>query len=248
MDDRAKQLLALGREQYEQRNFKKAAHYLEQLLDRGEKFADVYNMVGVIHHDAGEFDAAKKAFEHALLINPTYTEAALNLAVTYNDLGRYQEAKRIYREATENTRGASGDIDPFVKGKIANLHAEIAQAYGDAGMLAEAVHEYHRALVLCPHFVDLRLRLAALYRQQGDLGAAQQELKEAILHRPNYAPARVALGVIRLLDGDAAAAIETWEQVLTEDPGNKSAEMYIRMAKDAGRSSNPSPAPDSDGS
>ena len=247
MDDRAKQLLTLGREQYEQRNFKKAAHYFEQLLDRGEKFADVYNMMGVIHHDEGEFEAAKKAFEHALLINPSYTEASLNLAVTYNDLGRYQEAKRIYNEATHQTRGAAGEIDPFAKGKIANLHAEIAQAYGDAGMLAEAMHEYHRALALCPHFVDLRMRLAALYRQQGDLGAAEQELKEALLHRPAYAPARVALGVLCLLSGDTASAIREWETVLEDDPGNKSAEMYIRVAREEARNSAPPAAGESSG-
>ncbi|MFW5920383.1 MAG: tetratricopeptide repeat protein, partial [Polyangiales bacterium] len=59
MDDRTKQLLSLGREHYEKRDFDKAEHYLKQLVDRDVKFADVYNMLGVIHHDRGRFDEAE---------------------------------------------------------------------------------------------------------------------------------------------------------------------------------------------
>ena len=45
------------------------------------------------------FRKAQNAFEHALAINPGYTEAALNLAVLYNDLGKYTEAKVAYARA-----------------------------------------------------------------------------------------------------------------------------------------------------
>src|SRR5262245_16849432 len=135
MDERTKQLLSLGREHYDKREFDRAEHYLRQVLEREHaKYADVYNMLGVIHHDRGRF-------EEALSINPNYTEAALNLAVTYNDLGRYDEAKKIYKAALSRGEEAPGQLDPFVKGKIANLHAEVAQAYIDAGMPADALHE-----------------------------------------------------------------------------------------------------------
>ena len=38
-------------------------------------------------------------FRNALRLNPAYTEAALNLVVTCNDLGKYGEAKTIYEQA-----------------------------------------------------------------------------------------------------------------------------------------------------
>lgn len=230
MDDRTKQLLALGREHYEKREFDKAEHYLAQIAEKGLAFADVYNMLGVIHHDRGNFEEARGAFERALEINPKYTEAALNLAVTYNDLGLYDDAKAIYAQAI-GAPEEPGSLDPFVKGKIANLHAETAQAYADCGLFSEAQHELRKAVLLCPHFADLRLRLANLYRQQGDLDAAKFELTEALLHKPKYVPARVMLGVVLLARGDSAKAIAEWEKALEDDPGHKSAQMYLRMAK-----------------
>ncbi len=234
MDERTKQLLALGREHYEKREFDKAEHYLRQVLEREDQpFADVLNMMGVIHHDRGRFEEAQAVFEEALTINPNYTEAALNLAVTYNDLGRYDEAKRIYQAALSRGADSPGQLDPFVKGKIANLHAEVAQAYVDAGMAADAMHELRKAILLCPTFSDLRVKLANLYRQSGDLEAARFELEEAISARARYVPAYVSLGVTLLSLGNGPKAIATWEKALEIDPENKAAQMYLRMAKGA---------------
>ena len=247
MDDRTKQLLALGREHYEKREFDKAEHYLRQVVERTDKaYADVYNMLGVIHHDRGRFEEAQGAFEDALAINPNYTEAALNLAVTYNDLGRYDEAKRIYQAALSRGSESPGSLDPFVKGKIANLHGEVAQAYVDAGLHSEAMHELRKAILLCPHFADLRLKLANLYRQQGDLDAARFELDEAIKHKPQYLPARVALGVVLLALGDKKGAIDHWSKALEQDPEHKTAQMYLRMAQ-AAPSEMPKAKPEGDG-
>ncbi|MDQ3033031.1 MAG: tetratricopeptide repeat protein [Myxococcota bacterium] len=246
MDERTKQLLSLGREHYDKREFDKAEHYLRQVLERGDaKFADVLNMMGVIHHDRGRFEEAQAAFEEALQINPNYTEAALNLAVTYNDLGRYDEAKRIYQAALARGAEQPGQLDPFVKGKIANLHAEVAQAYTDAGMPSDAMHELRKAILLCPTFSDLRVKLANLYRQIGDLDAARYELEEAIAARPRYVPAYVALGVTLLSLGDGDRAVTMWKKALEVDPVNKAAEMYLRMAAGAAKQSAPPPKLDS---
>ena len=127
--------------------------------------------------------------------------------------------------------GTGNQLDPFVKGKIANLHAEVAQAYVDAGMASDAKHELRKAILLCPSFSDLRLKLANLYRESGDLDAAKFELEEAVSNRPRYVPAWVALGVTRLSMADQKGAIEAWEKAKEIDPENKAAAMYLRMAK-----------------
>lgn len=229
MDEKTKQLLALGREHYAKRELDKAEHTLRLVVEAGCRFADVLDMLGVIRHDRGDFEAARELFEEALRINPAYTEASLNLAVTLNDLGRYDDARHVYQRAQQAGKGQAGSLDPFIRGKIANLHADVAQAYADVGMFSEAAHELRKAVQLCPQFADLRTKLAALYRQQHDLDGARVELEEALVHRPGYVPAHVALGVTLLQGGDTAGAKAAWERALGLDPEDRSAKMYLRM-------------------
>src|SRR5581483_814716 len=84
MDERIKQALLVGREHYAKREFEKAEQLLRQVLVADDRFADVHDMLSVIAHARGNFLQAEHHFERALQLNPSYTEAALNLAVTYN--------------------------------------------------------------------------------------------------------------------------------------------------------------------
>src|SRR3954464_10674638 len=141
MDDHLKQLLLLGREHYQKREFDKAEYLLKQVVQQTDRFADVFDMLGAIAHAHGDFAQAELNFERAVELNPNYTEAQLNLMVTYNDLGKYDSAREIYSQIRHRGSGGPAKADPFAKGKIANMHAEISQAYLDAGMTPEAVQE-----------------------------------------------------------------------------------------------------------
>ncbi|MDD9972103.1 MAG: tetratricopeptide repeat protein [Myxococcales bacterium] len=242
MEDTLKQAIVLGREYYSKREYGRAESYLRTVIDSGAHgFADIHNMMGVIHHDSGRLEEARDEFRRALDINPRYTEAALNLAVTYNDLGDYTAAQQTYRVALGRGTDGSERVDSYARGKIANLHAEVAQAYVDLDMPNEAIQEYRSAIRLCPQFADLRVKLADVYRHVGDLESARYELSEAIRVRPDYLRARVAMGVVHLVSGKRQQAIEEWERALRIDPHDKSARMYLRMAKDPPVPSEPPP-------
>jgi tetratricopeptide (TPR) repeat protein len=136
----------------------------------------------------------------------------------------------VYRGAVQRDAHGRHAVDPFAKGKIANLHADVAHAYLEIDLPNEAVQEYRSAIRLCPQFADIRVKLAETYRQMGDLTAARYELEETIRVRPDYVPARVALGVVLLISGQRAEAMRIWEDALKREPQNKAAEMYLRMA------------------
>ncbi len=240
MDDHLKQLLLLGREHYEKREFEKADYLLKQLVQHTDRFADVFDMLGVIAHSQGDFVGAERHFEKAVSLNPNYTEAQLNLMVTYNDLGKYDSAREVYAQIRGRAAGGDGPADPFVMGKIANMHAEVSQAYQDAGMAAEAVVELERAVALCPTFADLRTRLATLYRDTGHLDRAREQLEIVKQHNPTYIQARVLLGVALLSAGEHEAAVGELRAVLERDPEHKSAQMYLKIAQSQwGKSENP---------
>jgi tetratricopeptide (TPR) repeat protein len=244
MDDALKQHLVLAREQYEKREYDLAERNLLEVLKLTDAYADVHNMLGVIHHDRGDFQEARKHFENAMRINPNYTEAALNLAVTYNDLGLYGDARKIYDGML--SRGAGGgprSIDPFARGKLANLHADVGQAYLDFGMLPEAAAEYRKALWLCPQFADLRTKLGSILRDMGQLDAAVREYEDALGYNPRYVPARVLLGVTLFSLQRRTEAEQQWKTALADDPENKSAQMYLRMVQGNALRSAPPPRP-----
>ncbi len=244
MDEHTKQLLLLGREHYQKREFDKAETALRTVLEQNDRMADVHDMLGVICHSRGNFAQAEYHFERALSINPAYTEAALNLAVTYNDRGKYEAARQVYARIKGTP---TGGLDPFARGKIANMHAEVGQAYADAGLPREAIGEYEKAVRLCPQFADLRTRLGTLLREVNDMPRAREQYEAAIGSRPNYVPARMQLGVTLLSLGEADGAAEQWHKVLELEPENARAKMYLRMVA-AARSSIPAmPAASTDG-
>jgi tetratricopeptide (TPR) repeat protein len=244
MDEHTKQLLLLGREHYQKREFDKAETALRTVLEQNDRMADVHDMLGVICHSRGNFAQAEYHFERALSINPAYTEAALNLAVTYNDRGKYEAARQVYARIKGTP---TGGLDPFARGKIANMHAEVGQAYADAGLPREAIGEYEKAVRLCPQFADLRTRLGTLLREVNDMPRAREQYEAAIGSRPNYVPARMQLGVTLLSLGETDGAAEQWNKVLELEPENARAKMYLRMVA-AARSSIPAmPAASPDG-
>lgn len=237
MDDHDRQLLLLGREHFEHGEYEKAEYLLRQVVTKADRFADVHHMLGIIAHNNGDFIKAESYFERAIQINPHYTEAQLNLMVTYNELGKYDDARRLY--AIVRARTQPQKVDPFVKGRIANLHAQVAQAYIDAGMRRDAVLELEKAISLSPEFADLRVRLGLLYRDIGDIARARTELEAARNVNPKYVHARISLGMLLLGAGEHEAARHEFEAVLELEPDNKSAVMYLRLIQSPIRSSQP---------
>ncbi len=234
MDDRLKQLMTLGKEHYQNHEYEKAERYLAEVVKQHRGFADVFNMLGVIYHDQGKFSQAQAAFEEALGINPQYTEAALNLAVTYNDLGRYQEAKEVYSKAMARLRAQPRSLDPYVRGKLANMHADLGEAYCSVALYDEAVREYQKALEMCPTFVDIRVRLGLTYRDRGDLESALREFEDARRGNPGYTPARVHLGLTLYSLGRREEACREWEEVLAREPDNKRVQLYLKLGREEG--------------
>ncbi len=228
MEARLKQVLTQAKEAYENGEYERAEPLLRQVIDEGgDRFADVFHMLGQIHHDKGDFGRAQEYFETAVRLNPHYTDALLALAVIYNELGKYEDSTRIQAFARKHMEKHEDSVDPFVKGKIANMHADLASVYMEANLPDEAIHEYKRALVLCPQFADLQTRLAHVYREIGQYEEAKSSYEKAIELNKHYLPARIHLGLLLLRAGDKAGAREQWTKALETDPENRSARMYL---------------------
>lgn len=230
MANKVAELYQQGKHHYDKGEKEQAMECFLELFGKSEGFADARNIAGLLYHGRGDFEKAVECFERALKINPNYTEASLNLAVTYNEMGRYKKAKEVYQSA-QRAAGKADSLDPFVKGKLANMHAEIGDVYAGIGFLESAIDEFKKALNMRPDFVDVRTKLGIAYRDRGDLNLAIRELKEAASINPAYAPASVNLGIAYYSDGDIEKAREEWASVIKKHPDNRLARMYLNLTE-----------------
>jgi tetratricopeptide (TPR) repeat protein len=227
--DTISELVYTGKQYFEQKDYHNAEAYLLRVLEKTDRYADVLNMMGVIHHADGRFSSAIEMFKRALSINPRYTEALMNLAVLYNDLGQYDDAKRLYQQLKKIPRSKGQTIEPVLRGKLSNLHASIGDIYRSAGVHKHAIDEYEKALQLNPTYVDIKTKLGQSLREDGQSKKALKVLKDAIKAKSSYSPARIQLGLTYYAMGKTADAKREWKAALAKDPSNDYAKMYLRL-------------------
>lgn len=223
-----------GKELYDRGDFDGALDRFERLFEISDGFADARNMAGLIYHERGEHEKAIRCFETALKLNPNYTEVALNLTVICTEMGMYDRARRAYASARKTVPAAGKTLDPFVKGKLANMHADLAGIYHGLGIFEAAIDEYGKALNLRPDFADLRTKLGMVYRDCGEMEKAVAELLEARRLNPSYSPAGINLGIAYYSQGRTDEAKEVWKSVLEKDRNNRLALMYLRLTEKTG--------------
>jgi tetratricopeptide (TPR) repeat protein len=128
-----------------------------------------FNNLGNSYSDVGDMEAALRAFELAVEINPTLSESRANLANIYLKKGQIAQAINEYLAAL--------DINP----NDAKTHNNLGNAYAQRGSLGYAVSEYSQSIRLDPNFVDGYKNLALVYSKQERYGQAVAELKKAIV-------------------------------------------------------------------
>ena len=220
--------LEVGRRREERGDAAGAIEAYEQLLaTRG--FADVHYRVGTLLDEQGDAEQATRHLERALALNPDYLEALLALVGLYERHGDFQRGAALAARAQERAQAEGGRLDATTQAKLANLQAELGDAFRDAGELREAIDAYRKALDRCPQFLDVRQRLGIALREAGRPDAAIAELRRVIDANPSYREARVQLGVTLYSLGRAPEAVEQWQQVLREEPEREDARMYLRL-------------------
>lgn len=232
MDTNFQTMYDKARSLYDEGNDDQAERLYLQILKTNPKgYADVFNKLGLIQHRKGKLNRAAECFEKALSLNPKYTEASLNLAVTYNDLGRFDDANRIFSKATSVVKAEMTALDPFIQGKLADTHGKLGDLYFDLALYEDALEEYRKALKLCPNFVDIITKIGITLREQRVFNEAIQMLMKAKQINPKYILAYIHLGITYYMKGFLDLAMEEWEAAQRIDPSRREVQVYIALAK-----------------
>lgn len=220
-----------GRQRFEAGDDEEALGALARVLETCPRFADVHYMVGLVHERRGALDDAVRHLEHALAINPGYAECVVALVSVYEQQGRFDDSRALAERAAERFGPGPGPLDTTTRGKLANLHAALGDAYREAGELREAIEAYRKALDRSPGFHDIRYRLARALREAGLPSQALAELRRVLRANPGYLEAAIQLGLTWYTLGRADRAVAEWEAVLERDPSCDEARMYLRMLR-----------------
>jgi len=221
-----------AQECFDDQRFDEAERLFLKLLDRNSRgYADVFNRLGLIYIQKGLYERAAQYFEKALALNPKYTDASLNLVVTYNELRNFTEAERVFIQAAKVVRSEPASLDPFIQGKLANEHGKLGDAYYELGRYDQALDEYRKAVALRPNFVDILTKIGMTLREKGDLDQAVGAFTKAKEAGPKYVPACIHLGITYYTQGRRDLAVQEWKIAQKIDPANRAVQIYLNLAK-----------------
>jgi tetratricopeptide (TPR) repeat protein len=104
--------------------------------------AVTWNKIGVAYHHLFALDQARKYYQKALALNPSYPDALNNLAAVYHGQHEYKQAERTYKQALKYSPNA------------AITYCNLGTAYFAEEKYKAGTQAYHKALDLNPHIFD----------------------------------------------------------------------------------------------
>lgn len=172
--------------------------------------ATVHNMIGLCYLNMQRHDEAIAAFDAALDLIPSFTDARNNRGATHLAMGQYALAEVDFVAVLADT------TYPHRWEAYYNL----GMAYFRRGQRAAAEENFRRAAFAPTPVFEAFLRLADIAQERGEIESAIDYLEEAKLKFPERIEAPLRLG--RLLDqiGRRAEARGYLEQVISADPGS----------------------------
>lgn len=224
-------MLVSAREYFKENKYALAEPLLNQLILKNAKSPEVFHMLGTVYYDQGKFNKAIRAFRRALELEPTFTDASVGLSIILNDLGKYEEGRKVFEEARGLLDKQNSSEDPYINEKFSIKHDELGEMYFHHGRFKEALDQYYKALSLSTRKPELTMKLVECFNRLEDYDKAVKELRSLIKDFPGFLSARVRLGKLLYDTGDISGAVAQWEATTHRDPQHAEAQRLLRQAQ-----------------
>ncbi|MGE0614264.1 MAG: tetratricopeptide repeat protein [Bacteriovoracia bacterium] len=229
--------LRAGFEQIEKslatRDFQTADQLIREQHRREPDSADSHYFLGVLAYHRGDLGKTIEHLRQALHLDPKHTDAAICLSVLYNDIAKYDDAKKAFKMANQSVAHTRTGDDPGIDRQFAVKHLEIADLYFRYRRYDEAVEEYNKAALLDPVDLEIQIRRAKAYAKKGYITRAIQDLQTLRDTHPRALPIRIQLGLLHYSQGNVLDAELEWEAARDIEPNNSEVYSYLEMAKTA---------------
>ncbi len=218
------------------KDYTRAESLIREKISKEPQGADGYYLLGVLCYFQGHVGPTITALKKSLELDPRHTDAAICLSVLLNDLGKYDDAKKIFDQANHSVVNRREGVVSGVDLKFAVKHLELGDLYFRYRRYDEAIEEYSKAALLNPFHFDTRIRRAKAYARKGFVSRALQDLQALKHEHPEYLPSRIHLGLLHYSQGNLIDAELEWEDILHREPGHTEAAGYLSMIRRARQS------------
>ncbi|MBX3252176.1 MAG: tetratricopeptide repeat protein, partial [Myxococcales bacterium] len=170
-------------------------------LSRARDF-DSVELVGRLHDELGDTDAALDAYRRALRADPRSVDTRVRLVRLLSRSGRIEDVVAEYRELVR------------VAPREPRFVVELAQLLMQTGKRDEALRLAAQTGQRNPRDVGVHQALAELYARWGEDALATRAIATLVRIDPRDPAHLVALGEQQLAEGNEAAARATWRRIL----------------------------------
>ncbi len=172
----AQQYNNLGAEALIDENLGKAYAYYSKAIETAPDLPYLWSNIGVVYSRNGQAEDARRAYLHALTIDPGNANAANNLYMIYEKEGNLAAAERLQKKVERHRRK-----NPYYLYFLSSQAAE-------QGKYEESVAMLEKAIRMNENEYRFYYELARLQVIQGDLEDAQANLHRALELAPDGSP------------------------------------------------------------
>lgn len=215
------------------RNYIEADSMLAKAIHQEPDSPDYYYLRGLLRSYQNKVSSSIEDLKHSLKLDPKHTDAAVCLSIILNDIGHYEEAKKVFEQANQSVFLKQAGDDAQIDHKFAIKHFELGDLYFRHRRFDSSIEEYNKAILLDPSNTEMRVKRAKAFAKKGFITRAIQDLQQLKVERPNNPTVGVQLGLLHYSQGNTLDAQLEWEDVLNKDPVNREAIAYLELLKKA---------------
>ena len=181
-----------------------ADRWLTRSLQADAHDAQAWYYLGRTKYAKGQFPEAIEAFAQCLRLEPRNSKAETNVGLSYEALGRRDEAIQAFKNAIAwQAETQAKDPEPFI---------ELAHLYLDQNQAEKAVPYLEQSIVIFPSVSKAHRALGKAYSLLHRLPEAQAELEKAIALEPETSSLHCMLGQVYRQAGNVSGATAEFDR------------------------------------
>jgi tetratricopeptide (TPR) repeat protein len=180
--------------------YARAESLFMEIDKKGQADSDVYYYLGRIKQFNEQYDSAEEYFKKALALEDSLSDAWINLALSVDSQGRYQEALSVMKNALEKIPADSTGI---------LFYTSLIHSRNNKYELAR--DGYKRLLESNPDNLQFKFNLAASFERLGDFDMAEKYFKEILKDDPDNA---LSLNYLGYMYADRGVKLEESEKMI----------------------------------